>query len=792
VLIGDYCRYNYSSFKEEILIKGFGVIRPLFKSAVVSISLIIILALGINHSLAPKLPDRHSAFAGYSLDTTYNHLKQIAQAPHPTGSTQHDQVRSYIVNEIKEMGLDPLVQKAEISTTDNVRSTDVLAVTLNNIMVKLEGQSTTRSVLIMAHYDSEPYSPGANDDGVAVAAMLETMNSFKQGEPLKNDVIFLFTDAEELGLLGAKVFWERHAWAKDVGIVLNFEARGSEGASLMFESSPQNGWIINEFAKSITYPVANSLMGDIYELKSNDTDMTISNESGVSGLNFAYVDGWTSYHNSLDNLEHISMDTLFHHNDNMYVLAKHFSNTDLTRTKANDHIYFNLWGSVIHYPKSWATPLTVFVLIPLSFAFFWGVRRKAFTINGILTGIISILCSIILSIATTYGLWKAVKILWGEKMITDTDAVFQSGYYHTAFILLTAAISFFIFSKIRTKVNLLEFVAGSTFLASIVLILLTVFLPGGTYLLAWPLLSSTACIFYILFPNKRLEALVHPIGLILCAAPILVLTIPVIYLALIFSDMEIAALLMGSVVLVLSFCWPAFESLLIALNKKFVITSLLVAAVFILSLTVVEAKHDENFPKGNNLFYTFNADTNKAYWVSKFKPDAWVSQYIKESNQQNIEHLITNKGKKQTVWVDDAPVIDRAGPQANIIKDEVEGSLRKIELKVTSPREARFLMLQVENVAVENILINGVKPSIDERDLDQPDDKWRLKYINFPKEGIMVTLEVKHNDSIQLRLLDGSEGLPEFDGLKFEPRPKTMMPKYGFDGMTMVSNSFKL
>lgn len=54
-----------------------------------------------------------------------------------------------------------------------------------------------------------------------------------KNETPKNDIVILISDAEELGLLGAGAFVEHHPWAKDIGLVLNFEARGSGGPSYM-------------------------------------------------------------------------------------------------------------------------------------------------------------------------------------------------------------------------------------------------------------------------------------------------------------------------------------------------------------------------------------------------------------------------------------------------------------------------------------------------------------------------------------------------------------------------------
>ena len=89
----------------------------------------------------------------------------------------------------------------------------------------------------------------------------------KAGPPPKRDIIALFTDGEEIGLIGAKVFvgqargglGEGHPWMADVGLVLNFEAAGNRGPCCLFETSEQNGWLIREFARADPFPIGNSL-----------------------------------------------------------------------------------------------------------------------------------------------------------------------------------------------------------------------------------------------------------------------------------------------------------------------------------------------------------------------------------------------------------------------------------------------------------------------------------------------------------------------------------------------------
>ena len=85
-----------------------------------------------------------------------------------------------------------------------------------------------------AHDDSTFGTAGAADDKAAVAAMLETARALASAEPLRNDVVMIFTDGEEAGLLGASAFVAEHALADRGGVVLNWQATGNAGPSVMF------------------------------------------------------------------------------------------------------------------------------------------------------------------------------------------------------------------------------------------------------------------------------------------------------------------------------------------------------------------------------------------------------------------------------------------------------------------------------------------------------------------------------------------------------------------------------
>ncbi len=192
--------------------------------------------------LAPSPKPASAPATEFSALRAFEHSKQIARVPHPMGTAADDAVRAYIVRKLTEMGLE--VQ--ERPSRYHHRGTIVVS---TNVIGRIRGTGNTKAFNLMAHYDSVAYGPGAADDGAGVVTLLETARALKAGPSLKNDVIFLFTDGEEAGEVGAEAFM-RTPMADKVGMLVNFETRGTSGPSLMFETSEGNGWLIQEAAKA--------------------------------------------------------------------------------------------------------------------------------------------------------------------------------------------------------------------------------------------------------------------------------------------------------------------------------------------------------------------------------------------------------------------------------------------------------------------------------------------------------------------------------------------------------------
>lgn len=214
------------------------------------------------------------------------YLENFAIAPHPLGSEEHDRVRDYLISSLTNLGVSPQIQK--VDSPDSAWGVKYNG-QIENILARIPGKDSSGAIMVSAHYDTVEGSAGAADDGSSVASILETVRIIMQSSKLKNDVIILITDGEESGLLGAQAFVKFHPWADDVRLALNFEARGSGGPSILFETNSMNGTLVTEFIKSVPNPIAHSFIYDLYKFMPNDTDLTVFKNAGMYGLNFAFL-----------------------------------------------------------------------------------------------------------------------------------------------------------------------------------------------------------------------------------------------------------------------------------------------------------------------------------------------------------------------------------------------------------------------------------------------------------------------------------------------------------------------
>src|SRR3954453_6026565 len=152
------------------------------------------------------------------------------QRPHPVDSAADDAVRARLLAELRAMGLGPRVTD-DWACNGDPRSRSLSCARVRNVVATI-GPATGPRLLLASHYDSTPTGPGAADDGIGVATMLEIASILKD-RPLERPVMFLFNEGEELGLVGARAFLA-DPFSINVDSLINLEARGLRGPVNMF------------------------------------------------------------------------------------------------------------------------------------------------------------------------------------------------------------------------------------------------------------------------------------------------------------------------------------------------------------------------------------------------------------------------------------------------------------------------------------------------------------------------------------------------------------------------------
>lgn len=120
----------------------------------------------------------------------------------------------------------------------------------NVIGVKYGSNLKDQIVIISAHYDTRPLSPGADDDASGVAVMLEIARLF-QNYSLNRTIYFIAFDGEEAGMRGSRNWMEKHEDLKgNIIAVVNVDMV-AYGDNLSVSCLPQYSWLNNLFQASV-------------------------------------------------------------------------------------------------------------------------------------------------------------------------------------------------------------------------------------------------------------------------------------------------------------------------------------------------------------------------------------------------------------------------------------------------------------------------------------------------------------------------------------------------------------
>jgi hypothetical protein len=453
----------------------------------------------------------------FSAARAFEHIRAVAAEPRPIGSPGNAATRRYIVDQLRRLGIEPELQT--IVVPDYYSPGPEVEVV--NVIGRIRGTDSTGAIVLVAHYDTVPWTPGANDDAAGVAVVLETGRAILSASPLRNDVVLLLTDGEEPApRYGSAAFADRYG--SEAKVVINLEAIGGSGPSTMVEIAGPEGALISHYAEAVSRPAASSILDDVVELiGGSNTDIAPFRDRGTAAFEFAYLRGSPIYHTAGDDIDSVHLGSVQHHGMNALGLARRLGDVDLAELEGGGReVFFTLLGRiVVHYPASLGIGLVIVAGLLLGSVLLVAFRQGQIRVRRLLVGAV-----LILLVALGVGLgvavvWRIlVGVLWTERGPTGLAA--------TAWMVVLAAgaVGSTLLIRARLVAHLGEVSVEWASVAAwwVAALVLGLALPGAGYLFVWPVLA--AAVAAVRRSEKRWARLA---ALAAVSAPAIVLAVPI-------------------------------------------------------------------------------------------------------------------------------------------------------------------------------------------------------------------------------------------------------------------------
>lgn len=723
------------------------------------------------NSLMPSYEtDLKKGDGAFAVDRALKHVKNLSLEPHGVGFPGHSRAAAYIIGELKSMGLVTSIQEGyTCGDWGNLSKA-------TNIMAKIPGSEPGKALLLMSHYDSSPHSSfGASDAGSGVATVLEGVRAFlAQNQVPKNDIIVLITDAEELGLNGAKLFVNEHPWASQVGLVINFEARGSGGPSYMLmETNRGNANMIAEFSKAHPkFPVANSLAYSIYKMLPNDTDLTVFREDAdIEGFNLAFIDDHFDYHTALDTYERLDRESLAHQGSYLMPLLAHFASANLTDLKSlNDKVYFNMpFFHVVSYPFEW-----IWIIYGVAFLAFLallivGFQKKVLQAKAIFKACIPLVITLAINGLFGYFSWSA--LTWWYPGYEDMlqGFTYNGHSYIFACSFFALGICFFVYNRYK-KISTPNLLVAPLAVWLILCGLLSNFLAGASFFVLPVFGLLIALLVYI---NQKQP---NPFLLLFLALPALFMFTPFVKMFPVGLGLKMLVASTLVVTLLYFLLLPLFG--LSQHKMRFAVLAMFLFMIFSIGAHINSTFSDER-PKPSSLLYVQHADTGNSQWASYDKvPIGWNSQYLAGTNSNEnasaSEKTLSSKYNTAFTYTAEATNKKLKAPDVTIMQDTIIENTRKLSLCISPNRPVNRLEVFTNEVPLEKASVNGVVLSD--------------YYLKNRQAGKLVTHYISDNDyteialvfpkehSLQLTLYEAANDLLTNPLFTVPKRPKRSIP----------------
>jgi hypothetical protein len=714
--------------------------KPLLeKSGVAAIAaavlaLVLLAWLALRPVTAPLPLNGDTPATAFAASRALPALRFLAQAPRPIASASNARARQYIVERLQSLELEPQVQSASAQKagTDGAGGYHISLGMAHNVVVRIAGSAPDHArrpaLLVASYYDSAPDQIGAAGASSSVAAMLETLRALQHAGPLANDVVFLFADGEKAGALGARAFAEQHPWARNVGLVLQFDAAGNSGPLLLTGSRGGNGALVSGWIAAAPLAVGTSAMALLARdapalLKDGPLDRV-----GAAGMRFANIEGSSGYNGAFDAPGRVAQGTLQHAGDTMLALTRHFGNLPLAGIASTDRVHFALpLVGQVQYTTDTVWAVTRLVCFMLFLACCIAVRHMDMQLRMLGAGAMAFVLLALALAITAIALWNGFPSLHQGYNPLASGAGARDRWYFLAYVTLGIALFIELQRLLHKTIGTPATTLGVMLVLVLVLVLASWAMPGASYLLAWPMISTLLA--YGLLQVPYVAALPNAVrmGILVAGmAPAVVLFAPLLQLVSTLFTPERSAMLM----LVLSAMLGLGTTLLGSIRRRFVAPLLMLVCAGALITAGHTRQYDTDMAGANRMSYVNDASSWKAWWVM-------------------------SGGPQHRQWMARAPREIVALPEIVVLKDDDNGTRRTISFTLRSQNNAPAIALRVEGAATLAARLDGAALG------GNSAMRWSMNLYGPGASAHTMELELASGSSAQVYIEERIPGLPD-------------------------------
>jgi hypothetical protein len=710
---------------------------------------LLLAAAGTLLFLLPGAVSGDAAPASFSAARVERDVAALAVAPRPAGSMAHAAARGWLVERLASLGL-----TVEVQSTLGVSAWYGMPFDtgqVHNVVARLPGRASAGAVLLVAHYDTFVASPGASDNGAGVAVALEIVRAIQAGPPLDADLVVLFTDLEEGGMVGAHAFVRDHAAARDVSAFINLDARGTSGPPVVVGMFDPEGALLAGLAAVDRGAASSSLYVEATRLLHGGTDFAVLARHGLPGVNIAFADGVSRYHTGADVPGAFDAATAQAEGELALGLVRRLGRAPGEGVSPRLHeVFFGLpVVGVVTLPAG-AVRWSVSILLALAASVAW--RRRGELRVGV-TALRAAATSASAAIAggVVWAGWALCARLHPVHAAMRAGDPYEVAPLRWAAVLcgLSAAYALRAASA-RWGARDAEQDAGALLVGVLAAAGLAVAAPAAGYALLLPMVV-------VLLAHLPRRPLLRMAASMVAAALLAFFGTQLVYTALVALELPRAGLAVAVVVLLTSWAPGVFD--MSPLSQRHVALGAGGVALVTFASAAFVAHFDAEHPRPTCVSYLLDDTTGEALWLTDERVPAPSTRRLLPTS------TVREADARLAPWAAPAraapaPRLALAAPEVEVLAERAGETGRVLSLRLRSRRGAPWLYVTTDAHVQAARLDDGLNDIALPASASASSDPWSFRHVGDEEAGLLLELEVSGTGPVVLHVTDQSFELP--------------------------------